>query len=100
VLLPEADHDNDTMPRVPGDDHWRQFVEAVLGNGTTLTKFDYSGPLTEAVLLGSLATRFPQTTLQWNAAKLRFTNVREANTSEGPTSGARTPTACLVTHGQ
>jgi predicted dehydrogenase len=79
VLLPEADHDNDRLPRVPGDDHWRQFVEAVLGNGTTLTKFDYSGPLTEAVLLGSLATRFPQTTLQWDAAKLRFTNLREAN---------------------
>jgi hypothetical protein len=41
--------------------------------------FDYSGPLTEAVLLGSVAVRFPRTTLQWNAAKLAFENVPEAN---------------------
>jgi hypothetical protein len=30
--------------------------------------FDYSGPLTEAVLLGPVATRFPQTKLEWNSA--------------------------------
>ena len=34
---------------------------------------------TEAVLLGSVASRFPQTTLDWDAAKLTFTNVKEAN---------------------
>jgi hypothetical protein len=31
------------------------------------------------VLLGSVAVRFPQTTLQWNAAKLQFTNCADAN---------------------
>jgi hypothetical protein len=31
------------------------------------------------VLLGCLATRFPKTTLEWNAAKLQVTNVKEAN---------------------
>ena len=41
--------------------------------------FDYSGPLTESVLLGCLATRFPETTLEWDAADLKVTNVREAN---------------------
>ena len=34
---------------------------------------------TEAVLLGSVATRFPQTTLEWNGAGLKFKNVKEAN---------------------
>ena len=43
------------------------------------TPFDYSGPLTEAVLLGWLATRFPKTTLEWDAAKLKFRNAPEAN---------------------
>ena len=38
-----------------------------------------AGPLTETVLLGSVASRFPKTTLNWDAAKLRFTNVKEAN---------------------
>ena len=79
VLLPEKDFEGYERIRVPGEDHWRQFVEAVLGNGSTLAGFDYSGPLTEAVLLGSVATRYPRTTLDWNAAKLTFTNVQDAN---------------------
>ncbi len=79
VLLPEKDFEGYERIRVPGDDHWKQFIEAVLGNGNTLANFDYAGPLTEAVLLGSVATRFPKTTLEWNAAKLRFGNVKEAN---------------------
>jgi hypothetical protein len=41
--------------------------------------FDYSGPLTETVLLGSIAVRFPQTTLAWDAARLRFGNEDRAN---------------------
>ncbi len=79
VLLPEKDHDNDHMPRVPGDNHWHQFVEAVLGNGTTAANFNYAGPLTEAVLLGSVATRFPNTTLEWDADKVKFSNEKAAN---------------------
>jgi hypothetical protein len=31
------------------------------------------------VLLGSVATRFPQTTLDWKAGSLKFTNNKEAN---------------------
>jgi predicted dehydrogenase len=36
-------------------------------------------PLTESVLLGCLATRFPMTTLEWDAANLKVTNVGEAD---------------------
>jgi hypothetical protein len=54
-------------------------VEACRGNGRTSTPFDYSGPLTEAVLLGCLSTRFLKRTLEWNAAKLQISNVKEAN---------------------
>jgi hypothetical protein len=35
--------------------------------------------MTESVLLGCLATRFPKTTLEWDAEKLQVTNVKEAN---------------------
>ncbi len=45
----------------------------------TSTPFDYSGPLTESVLLGCLATRFPEETLEWDAAKLVVTNNKDAN---------------------
>jgi hypothetical protein len=78
-LFPEKDFENWTRPKVAENDHWEQFVQACLGNGATSASFDYAGPLTEAVLLGSVAVRFPDTTLQWNAKKLKFTNLSEAN---------------------
>jgi hypothetical protein len=67
------------MPKPGAEDHYRQFVEACRGNGTTSTPFSYSGPLTESVLLGCLSTRFPQRTLQWNADQLRFPNAPNAD---------------------
>jgi predicted dehydrogenase len=67
------------LTRLPGEDHYLQFVEAVRGNGKTSAPFDYAGPLTESVLLGCLATRFPKTKLEWDAANLKLNNVKEAN---------------------
>jgi predicted dehydrogenase len=78
-LFPEKDFENWTRPKVTENDHWQQFVEACRGNGATSANFNYAGPLTETILLGGLATRFPRTTLEWNARKLKFTNVHEAN---------------------
>jgi hypothetical protein len=79
VLFPEERFRDYRWPRPGADNHYLQFVEACRGNGRTSTPFDYSGPLTEAVLLGCLATRFPNTTLDWDAARLQVTNVRDAN---------------------
>ena len=79
LLFPQAKFAGFKFPAVEGADHWHQFIDAVRGEGTTSAGFDYSGPLTESVLLGSVATRFPKTTLNWDSNGLRFTNVREAN---------------------
>jgi predicted dehydrogenase len=67
------------MPEVKGDDHYLQYVEAVRGNGQTSAPFSYSGPLTEMVLLGCLATRFLKTDLKWDTKALKFTNNEAAN---------------------
>jgi predicted dehydrogenase len=67
------------MPQVKGDNHYLQFVEAVRGNGQTSAPFSYAGPLTELVLLGCLATRFPKTDLKWDTKSLKFTNNDKAN---------------------
>jgi predicted dehydrogenase len=67
------------MPDVKSDDHYGQYVEAVRGNGQTSAPFGYSGPLTEMVLLGCLATRFPKTDLSWDTKGLKFTNNEKAN---------------------
>jgi predicted dehydrogenase len=79
VLLPADRFRDFQMPQVAGQNHYLQFVEACRGNGQTSTSFDYSGPLTESVLLGCLSTRFPNTTLEWDAANLRFTNNNDAS---------------------
>lgn len=78
-MFPETDFRDLELPSVGSADHWLQYVEAILGNGQTSAGFDYSGPLTEAVLLGSVATRFPRTTLGWDAARLRFPETPAAN---------------------
>lgn len=67
------------MPDVKDENHYLQYVEAVRGNGKTSAPFSYSGPLTEMVLLGCLATRFPQTDLKWDTKMLKFTNNDDAN---------------------
>ena len=78
-LFPEKDFEGWQRPKVSENNHWQQFVEACRGNGQTAAGFDYSGPLTEAVLLGSVATRFPNVSMEWDAKKLKFTNVSDAN---------------------
>ncbi|MBN9693950.1 MAG: Gfo/Idh/MocA family oxidoreductase [Verrucomicrobia bacterium] len=79
ILLPDAKFKGFKLPEIEGVDHWHQFVNAIRGEGKTSTGFDYSGPLTESILLGGVATRFPKITLNWDAAGLKFSNVTEAN---------------------
>ncbi len=78
TLYPEAQFAGYDMPKIEGDNHYNQFIDAVMGKGKTSAPFEYAGPLTESVLLGPIATRFPKTTLEWNAAKLKFKNSPEA----------------------
>jgi predicted dehydrogenase len=60
--------------------HHREWVEACLRNDPSATtcRFDYSGPLTETVLLGTLAHRLGKP-LDWDAANLKATNAPEAD---------------------
>ena len=47
---------------------------ATAGDKKPSANFDYAGPLTEAVLLGCLASAFPNETLQWDAPALKIPN--------------------------
>jgi hypothetical protein len=79
-LFPRAKFKDYPMPQVTEAHHWSEWAEAcVTRPGKTSTPFNYSGPLTEAVLLGSVAVRYPETVLEWNATRLEFTNVKDAN---------------------
>jgi len=79
ILLPSDKFKDFKMPEVKSDNHYLQFVEAVRGNDKTSAPFSYSGPLTEMVLLGCLATRFPKVDLKWDTKALKFTNNDDAN---------------------
>jgi hypothetical protein len=63
---------------VPAVNHYVGWADACRGVGKTGSPFDYAGPLTEAVLLGSIGIRVPETTLRWDAAGLKFTNSKSA----------------------
>ena len=78
LLYPDAKFRDFKFPEVGEVNHWGQFVEACRGNGKTSANFAYAGPLTEAILLGCVASRFPHTTLKWNAHRMEF-DVRDAN---------------------
>jgi predicted dehydrogenase len=53
--------------------HHREWLKAIRTGGPTTCNFEYSGNLTEAVLLGNAAFRgAPGKTLVWDAANLKF----------------------------
>ena len=54
-------------------------VDACLGKGRTSADFSYASALTEALLLGVVANRFPGVELRWNARSGKVTNVPAAN---------------------
>ena len=78
-LLPREKFLSYKRPKLKGHDHYVQWVNACLGKDKASANFDFSGPLTETVLLGVLAGRFPGKRLEWDAPNLRVSNLPEAN---------------------
>ncbi|MGL4463199.1 MAG: Gfo/Idh/MocA family protein [Planctomycetia bacterium] len=72
-LFPEEKFADFAMPNEGNVDHYTSWADACRGEGKTTSAFDYSGPLTETVLLGSIALRLPGETLAWNAASMKLT---------------------------
>ena len=58
--------------------HYHQWVDACLGNDECTAPFSYAARLTETILLGVIAGRFPNKTLHWNNDTERF-DEEEAN---------------------
>jgi hypothetical protein len=52
--------------------HYHQFVDACLGNDKTTAPFSYAARLTETILLGVIAGRFPNKKLHWDNQKAKF----------------------------
>lgn len=61
-----------------GPKHYHQFIDACLGKDQTTAPFSYASRLTETILLGVIAGRFPNQTLHWDNATAQFAEA-EAN---------------------
>jgi len=85
-LIPETEMQaykkpSPTLERIPDgiSGHERDWVRACKGGKPASSNFDYSGPLSEMVLMGNLAVRYPNRKLLWDGLKMEVTNDLEAN---------------------
>lgn len=66
-------------PSIPASvGHHQEWINACKSGGPTLCNFDYSGALTESVLLGMVAFRSGQK-LEWDGPTMKVTNSETAN---------------------
>jgi predicted dehydrogenase len=72
VVLPEEKFAESKYPQFKAQDHYHDWVEAVVEGHKACDDFSHGGPLTEAVLVGAMADRFAGQWLEWDAAKLEF----------------------------
>jgi predicted dehydrogenase len=67
-----------TLPRsVAG--HYQEWVQACKTGSSTRSSFDFAGPLTESVLLGSVCIRNGGDKLVWDSQNMKITNDPDAN---------------------
>jgi hypothetical protein len=78
-LLPETQFAESKIELVAEDNHYQQWTKACKGLGSATSHFDYAGPLTETVLLGTIAIRFPEQMLEWDTETMKVTNLEAAN---------------------
>ena len=80
-LYPQERLGRTEVPKLAPQHHYHQFVDAILGKngGKTHSPFPYAARSTEMVLMGTIALRFPDQELSWDAATMRFPEVAAAN---------------------
>jgi len=85
-LIPEVKMKE--LPRPPkkafrckGRGHFGNWTLACKGEDTAMSQFEYSGPLSEIIVLGDIALLHPGKTLAWDAPNMKITNDDAANKS-------------------
>ncbi len=78
-VLPEENFPAEKYPRgLKPQDHYHDWVDAILEGRKSVADFSHGGPLTETVLVGAMADRFAGDWLHWDRESMRFTNHDEA----------------------
>lgn len=77
-LLPRDQFLKVPRPKFKPRNHYHHFLDACLGKTKTESHFGQTGPMTEAILLGTVAIREPGKKLEWDAQSMSFPNAPEA----------------------
>lgn len=83
-LLPDekmADYKqpDETIPRVRGENPYRNWLEGIHEGKKSVSDFSYAGPLTEVANMGNVALHCGDKKLEVDVVNMRITNVPEAN---------------------
>ena len=78
ILLPREKFKSVPQTIEKGPTHYHHFVNACLGGEPTASHFMQTGPMSEAIILGTVAIRVPGQVLEWNSKHLRISNHPEA----------------------
>jgi predicted dehydrogenase len=79
VLCPSERFNGIPRPHLAGPSHYHRFVNACLGGELTESHFLQTGPMAEAIILGTVAIRVPGKVLEWDYRRMRIPNCREAD---------------------
>ena len=80
ILLPKEKFKGYARPKLPSRNHYHHFLDTILGEAECESRFDgTAGPMAEAIILGTVAIRVPDTELRWDARRLCITNSETAN---------------------
>jgi hypothetical protein len=78
ILFPKEKYADRRPNKLGPRNHYHEFLDCVTSGQQPSANFDYASPMTEAVLLGCLASAFPNEVLKFDAANLVFPDHAEA----------------------
>lgn len=79
VLSDSKSPANTDLSPIAKQDHYHDWVDAIIEGRAACGGFSHGGPLTEAILVGAMADRVGTDWLDWDRENLTFTNSPEAN---------------------
>jgi len=78
LLMPRKKFKGYSLPKLPGKNHYQVFVDACMGGEKSNAHFAQTGPMMEALLLGSVAIRCFDKELRWASRAMKIPNYPEA----------------------
>jgi predicted dehydrogenase len=78
VLLPESKFQDVKFAELEARNHYHHFADACLGKAKTESHFAQAGPMTEAIIQGTVALREPGKVLGWDSERMKIPNHPDA----------------------